>query len=188
MLSTNSGPKIPSVGHAVQSVTSETQEFLVPTSPSPPPRSVTGNLRSTFPGKSTQRSKRRSPVSATNRTLLPKQPVAPSSKRKRGDNEIISADDWAKRLKRDYYQDTDYGIVDPDYLLFWKYAARVASLVRSPPKAGLQSQNHPIPRVRENPTHSGISAVTTISESNDASQFQGDMPEEDFLASVSSLW
>jgi hypothetical protein len=163
------------------------QELLVPISPTPP-RRMTGDIRSKFPDKSTQRRKRHPPCPVSHSAALPTLPVNPSVKRRRGNNEILSADDWAKRLKRDYYQDSDYEIVDSEYLLFKDYAARVSSLVRSPSEARSQSQNHPTPGIGENPIDSGIAAAPTTFESIYASRFQDDTPEDDFMASVSSLW
>jgi hypothetical protein len=148
---------------------------------------MTGD-RSKFPDKSTQRRKRHPPGSVSHSAALPTLPVNPSLKRKRDDNEIPSAGSWVKRKKQDYYQDSDYDIVDPEYLLFKDYAARVSSLVRSSFEAPSQSQSYPSSGLGEYPPNSGIAPSPNTFESIFASQLQDDTPEEDSMASVSSLW
>jgi hypothetical protein len=62
------------------------------------------------------------------------------------------------------------------------------SLVKIPSDACAPSQNLSTPRVGEDPLNSGIEAASTVSASNDASQLQDYISEDDFLASVSTLW
>lgn len=149
---------------------------------------MTSDLPSTIPDNSTQRRKRHPSGPVPNRTASPTLPVKPSLKRRRGDNDILSADDWAKRLKRDYYQDSDYDIVDSEYLLFKDYAAGVSSRLKSTSEARSQSQSYPAPGVGEDPPNSAAAPAPTTFESDDAFQLQDETPEDDFLASVSSLW
>jgi hypothetical protein len=186
LLSTGIGTKISGVGHAFQSPTSEMQGLPVPISPTPSLR-MTGD-RSKVPDKSTQRRKRHPPCPVPHSAALPTLPVNPSLKRKRDDNEIPSAGSWVKRKKQDYYQDSDYDIVDPEYLLFKDYAARVSFLVRSSFEAPSQSQSYPSSGLGEYPPDSGIAPSPNTFESIFASQLQDDTPEEDSMASVSSLW
>lgn len=187
LLSTGVGLKIPGVGRAVQVPADEMPEVLVPISPTPP-RRMTGDLPPMIPDKSTQRRKCHPPGPVPHRTALPTLPVNPSLKRRRGDNDILSADDWAKRLKRDNYQDSNYNIVDSEYLSFKDYAARVSSCVKSTSEARFQSQSYPAPGVGEYPPNSVATPAPTTFESNNVFQFQDRTPEDDFLASVSSLW
>lgn len=187
LLSIGIGLKIPGVGRAVQVPADEMQEILVPISPTPP-RRMTGDLPSMIPDKSAQRRKRYLPGPVPNRTALPTMPVNPSLKRRRCDNDILSTDDWAKRLKRDYYQDSDYDTVDSEYLLFKDYAAGVSSLMKSTSEARSQPQSYPAPGVGEGPPNSVAAPAQTTFESNEVFQFQDRTPEDDFLASVSSLW
>jgi hypothetical protein len=148
---------------------------------------MTGD-RSMFPNKSTQRRKHHPPGSVSHSNALPTLPVNQSLKRRRVDNDTLSADDSAKRLKRDYYQDSDYDIVDPDYLLFKDSAATVSYLVRSSFETPSQPQSYPSSGLGEDPTDSGIAPSPNTFQSISASKLQDDESEEDFLASVSTLW
>lgn len=123
MLSISTSPNFLGAGRVIQSPADES--YLCPVSPAPSfPRCATRNLRSTFPSERTQSKKRSLPISAVNSTE-PTAPVIRYSKRKKDNQKRLSTDDWAKRLKLDYFQDSDYDIVGTEYLLFREYAARV---------------------------------------------------------------